>query len=438
MLSAVIATVILGTTQTASATDVTIPNTFTAGTAAVAAQVNANFTAVKTAVDDNNTRIGTLEGLNAGTRLTTLEGVNAASRLTTLETTVTGGNVVLVPSTAATGNILKGANRFLHNYGTRNTFLGEGAGNFTLTTLTGVDNTASGYAALQSNTDGYNNTASGANALQSNLGGHSNTASGRNALVSNTTGNYNTASGTAALFTNADGQFNTATGGRALEANTTGSNNTALGYLAGSNLTTGNNNIAIDNLGVAAESDTIRLGDTQTRAFIAGIRDVITATAAIPVLIGTDGQLGTASSSRRVKDDIADMGKASNVLMQLRPVTFHYKSDQNPKGRTLQYGLIAEEVAQVAPTLVARTANGEIETVFYQHLAPMLLNEYQKQQRTIEQQAALLGQQTARIAQLEQQAQELAELKAQMARVSAAVSRLQPLQRVAKTGVDSQ
>ena len=103
-----------------------------------------------------------------------------------------------------------------------------------------------------------------------------------------------------------------------------------------------------------------------------------------------------ASSSRRFKDDIADMAVASSGLMKLRPVTFHYKSDQNPSGRTLQYGLIAEEVAEVYPGLVAHSADGQIETVMYQFLSPMLLNEVQKQQRTIDAQAAEVTKQTAR------------------------------------------
>jgi hypothetical protein len=117
----------------------------------------------------------------------------------------------------------------------------------------------------------------------------------------------------------------------------------------------------------------------------------------VAVLVDGNGQLGTISSSRRVKDDIADMDAASSALMRLRPVTFHYKSDQNPSGRTLQYGLIAEEVAEVYPGLVARSADGQIETVLYQFLPPMLLNEYQKQQRTIEAQAVELATQTARL-----------------------------------------
>lgn len=125
-----------------------------------------------------------------------------------------------------------------------------------------------------------------------------------------------------------------------------------------------------------------------------------------------------------MKDDIADMGEASSTLMKLRPVTFHYKTDQNPKGRTLQYGLIAEEVEKVAPDLVARSANGEIETVYYQHLTPMLLNEYQKQQRTIQAQAA-------RVASLEKQAEEIVALKQELARMAAVLAHMGEAEKIA-------
>jgi hypothetical protein len=327
--------------------------TFNAGTTAVASEVNGNFNALSTAVNDNHARIGALEGMNAGGRIGTLEG--------------------LVHSPGGTGE---------------NIFLGVNSGN---TTMTGVRNTGNGRAALYSLTTGGDNT-----------------ASGYYALVYTTTGYSNTASGSYSLWQNTEGRQNTAIGNMALYGNTTGIYNIAIGYQAGYALTTGRNNIAIGNEGVAGEENTIRIGGgafagNQTRTFISGIRGVTTATPAIPVLIGTDGQLGTLSSSRRVKDNIADMGEASSTLMKLRPVTFHYKADQNPKGRSLQYGLIAEEVEKVAPGLVARSANGEIETVFYQHLTPMLLNEYQKQQRLIEIQTAELKKQTARVAELEQE-----------------------------------
>jgi len=166
---------------------------------------------------------------------------------------------------------------------------------------------------------------------------------------------------------------------------------------------------------------------------------------AIPVVIDSNGQLGTVSSSRRFKDDIADMNGASEALMKLRPVMFHYKNERNRTARSLQYGLIAEEVAEVYPGLVAHSANGKIETVMYQFLPPMLLNEFQKQQRTIQAQAAEIGRQatrivelerdrlaqsardtgaqrdrelqSARIGALEQQAEEIAALKLQMAQM---------------------
>jgi hypothetical protein len=475
--------------------------TFTAGTTAKASEVNGNFSAVSTAVNAND------------------------GRITALETTVTGGNVsptgniVLVPSTATAGNILKGTTPFLHNFGLSNTFIGENAGNFTMTGLgtntaigvsalasnaTGNNNTASGAFALQSNTTGDQNTASGAGALafntigdfntagglsalslnttgsnntasgaqalagntigidntadgaqalQANTTGTRNTANGRSALSSNTTGGSNTASGRNALLNNTTGTGNTANGANALNDNivgtndtacgagalfhTTGSGNIGLGTSAGFFLTTGSNNIDIGHTGVAAEANTIRIGQpgTQTAAFFAGVRGVTTVNAdAVAVVVDSAGQLGTVSSSRSVKDDIADMDKASGVLMRLRPVTFHYKSDKNPAGRTLQYGLVAEEVAEVAPGLVAHSADGRIETVYYQFLAPMLLNEYQKQQRTIEAQAAELTRQKLEIAELHRQTARIARLERQNARIAGLLGQLERTGTIASAG----
>jgi hypothetical protein len=208
-------------------------------------------------------------------------------------------------------------------------------------------------------------------------------------------------------------------------------------------LTTGSFNIAIGSVGGAGESATIRIGSaSQTRTFISGIRGVLTGVPdAVPVVVDGVGQLGTIISSRRVKDNIADMGGASGTLMKLRPVTFHYKSDKNPKGRTLQYGLVAEEVAKVAPGLVAHSADGKVETVYYQFLAPMLLNEYQKQQRTIQAQAAELVKQTAKlekqameIAELRQQAARITELENQAARMTAVLGRLERAGMIASAG----
>ncbi|APV50525.1 hypothetical protein BWI17_12990 [Betaproteobacteria bacterium GR16-43] len=374
---------------------------------------------------------------------------NATGALTRLRiaddgsVTIPGGNLSLAnPSSAIAGSILTGTNRFIHNFGSGNTFLGELAGNFSLSgtnntgsganalavNTTGTANTATGSSALNSNTTGSNNTAAGTLALAANTTGPDNTAVGTAALAFNTTGFQNTASGRDALFSNTTGhantavgyqvlkntttgsvnvgvgyqslvgnttgQGNTAIGQQALHDNTTGELNIAIGYLAGYHLSTGDFNIAIGSQGVFNDANTIRVGDSlfQSRTFIAGIRGITTGSAnAIPVMIDSNGQLGTVSSSARFKDDIADMESSTDALMQLRPVTFHYKADQDPEGRTLQYGLVAEEVAQVYPGLVARTPDGQVETVMYQFLPSMLLNEFQKLRRANDAMAAELA-----------------------------------------------
>jgi hypothetical protein len=188
------------------------------------------------------------------------------------------------------------------------------------------------------------------------------------------------------MANNTAGANNTANGANALLANSTGNNNIAIGNDAGANVTSTSNNIEIANLGSAGDSGTIRIGTagTQTSAFIAGIQGVITGNNnAVPVLIDSNGQLGTTSSSRRYKEDIQDMGNTSSGLLRLRPVTFRYKKPFADGSQPVQYGLIAEEVAEVYPDLVARSADGQIETVKYQVLDSMLLNELQKQNTTI-------------------------------------------------------
>jgi hypothetical protein len=309
-------------------------------------------------------------------------GTSAPSqRLDVVGSVTLSGNLALPTTTSATvGVITLGGDRFAHNFGTNNTFLGLSAGNFTMS-MSGSDNTAIGISALSSNTIGCCNTASGLRALERNTTGSGNTAIGLSALSSNTSAFGNTGSGVNALDRNTTGCCNTASGHSAL-ANNTGTNNIAIGFDAGLNLTTGNFNIDIGNSGVAAEGGTIRIGNStnHSRAFLAGIRGKTTGAAdAISVLIDSNGQLGTVSSSRRVKFDIAGMGDATDGLMRLRPVTFRYLAHGNHA--SLQYGLIAEEVAEIYPELVARNKDGEVETVMYQFLAPMLLNEVQKEHR---------------------------------------------------------
>ena len=187
------------------------------------------------------------------------------------------------------------------------------------------------------------------------------------------------------------------------------------------NITTGGSNIMIGNDGVAGDNLTTRIGAGQARAFVAGIRGVTTGQAnAIAVVIDSNGQLGTLSSSRAVKQDIADMGAASDVLMQLRPVTFHYKSHAASGQDSLQYGLVAEEVAEVFPDLVVRDEEGQPFTVKYHLLSAMLLNELQKLHRHGVDQAGALRQQAR---ELEEQRIELTRLRRLETRVDALESR---------------
>jgi hypothetical protein len=244
-------------------------------------------------------------------------------------------------------------------------------------------NTANGFEALFANTTGSYNTANGYAALQANTTGLQNTATGWQALYSNTTGISNTANGWYALGSNTTGNYNTATGYAALGSNTTGYYNIALGYGAGTNLTTGGNNIDIGNSGVAGESATIRVGiqGTQTNTYIAGIYGA-TASGGAAVYVNSSGKLGTTTSSRRFKEAIEDIGDQSEVLLSLRPVSFRYKPEIDPQA-TPQFGLIAEEVDEVAPALVLRDDKGEIYSVRYEQVNAMLLNEFLKQHRQI-------------------------------------------------------
>jgi hypothetical protein len=279
---------------------------------------------------------------------------------------------------------------------------------------TGHHNTASGAFALESNTIGYYNTASGAFALESNTIGYYNTANGYDSLNSNTTGIVNTASGFESLFKNTTGGGNTTNGALALYGNTTGSDNTAngllalygnttgnsnvaLGVLAGSSLTTGSNNIDIGNFGVAAESNTIRIGThgTQTATYIAGIFETMSTGS----LVGVDstGHLGVlATSSARIKDDIKPMDKASEAILMLKPVTFRYKKEIDGKGIP-QFGLVAEQVEKVNPALVTRDVEGKLYTVRYDAINAMLLNEFLKEHRTVQELKTTVVQQQKQI-----------------------------------------
>jgi len=303
----------------------------------------------------------------------TAAGVNALLNNTTGVDNTASGAGALASNTTGSGNTAAGVNALLNNTtGVDNTASGSLA---LQTSTTGNDDTASGFQALFSNTTGAKNTASGALTLGNNTTGSNNTASGDSALLTNFTGSNNTASGFEALFNNAAGNNNTAVGYNAL-LNSTGNHNIALGFNAGVNLTSGNKNVDIGNPGAAAESATIRIGKEgiQTATYVAGISGSLVTGEA--VMVSNTGQLGVVLSSARYKRDIHDMGQSSDNLMKLRPVTFRYKAD--PAG-TLQYGLVAEEVAKLYPELVTRGIDGRVQSVRYTVLTAMLLNELQKQ-----------------------------------------------------------
>ena len=266
------------------------------------------------------------------------------------------------------------------------------AGNLT---GTGNQNTATGGGALGNNTTGGANTADGSGALGSNTTGVGNTATGGGALSSNTTGGNNTAIGQGALESNTSGNYNTANGEAALLLNTTGSNNIAVGHYGAVNVSGGNgNNIHIGSQGASTDSGVIKIGTpgTQTSAYIAGIYGGAPNTPNLLVCVDANGTLGTTGctntpSSQRFKEQIADMGDSSSKLLQLRPVTFLYKPEYDDGSHSLQYGLIAEEVAKLYPEMVGYDKDGQPNSVKYQSLLPMLLNEVQKQNEQLQNQS---------------------------------------------------
>jgi hypothetical protein len=285
-----------------------------------------------------------------------------------------------------------------------NTAVGAGA----LLASTETGNTATGAGALLGDTVGYNNTATGAFALFNDTDGRDNTANGSGVLLNNTHGNANTASGLGALASNTTGSSNAATGLSALASNTTGTNNTALGSLAGNALTTGDNNIDIgyNVVGAAGESNTIRIGNTDiTDTFIRGMSGA-TSSGGAAVFVNGNGKLGTMTSSERFKDEIRPMDKASEVILALRPVSFRYKKEIDPQGIP-QFGLVAEEVERVNPDLVIRDAAGKPQTVRYEQVNAMLLNEFLKEHRTVQDLKSTVAKQERTIAEEGKKFQEM-------------------------------
>jgi hypothetical protein len=389
--------------------------------------------AVVPAPDGGYPGFNTAEGEDALFSLTTGIGNTANGASALFSNTTGGGNTAngiaaLINNTRGFDNTANGAFALQGNTsGSDNTATGVSA---LFSNTTGIDNTANGISALQSNTTGFENTANGVEALFSNkIGsentatgyqalfsnrafqntangslallnnttGGSNTATGHDALRSNTTGHSNTADGRSALQSNKTGNNNTANGLNALFSNKTGSNNIALGLEAGGKLTTGSNNIDIGNEGVAAEANTIRVGTvgTQGATFIAGISGK-TASGGVAVYVNANGKLGTTVSSSRFKDQIKPMDKASEAIHALKPVTFRYKQELDPEGIP-QFGLVAEDVEKVNPDLVARDDQGKVYTVRYEAVNAMLLNEFLKEHKAVQEQGAMIARQQKQI-----------------------------------------
>jgi uncharacterized coiled-coil protein SlyX len=360
----------------------------------------------------------------------TAEGQNALLSLTTGQYN-TGIGIFSVLS-LTDGNFCTGigAGTLLANTADQNTATGAGA---LFSSTTGEENTANGTFALFSNTEGNQNTAVGDNALFSNTEAGFNTATGHSALFSNTSGSSNTANGQSALFDNTTGDSNVAVGFIALSNNTGGSGNIALGAGAGFNVTSADNVICIGALGA----------NVSNRCYIGHIRGATVGNGdGINVIVDSDGQLGTSNSSRRFKKDIKPMDQTSEAILALKPVTFHYKNlDSKKAENTPQFGLIAEEVAEINPDLVVRDPDGEPFTVRYDAVNAMLLNEFLKEHKKVEEQQTNMAQlnsevanQAAIIAQqqkgMEVLTAQLKEQAAQIQKVSAQIEVSRPATKV--------
>ena len=384
-------------------------------------------------------------------------GTSALSDISTGENNTALGTSALSANTTANGSSAFGWSALAVNTGAQNHAFGTAA---LFSNTTGTANSAFGLAALHANTTANNNSAFGYGTLYDNTIGTQNEGFGYEALFANTTGNGNAAFGTGALYKNTTGGSSSSTGGNsafgnfallantmaggnsafgfsALTANTVGNNNVAIGAAALAELTSGSGNVAIGtgaggnlnagesndvyigNSGIAGESNAIRIGyiGTITSAYIAGISGKTSANGS-EVFVNAAGQLGTVKSSLRYKHEITDMGDQSDVLMKLRPVAFYYKPELDDT-QTPQYGLVAEEVAKVAPELVVFNQDGTPETVRYHFVNAMLLNEVQKQQQRIEEQKKTNQEQSNTIA---QQQAEIQDLAARMAKVETMLS----------------
>ena len=340
-------------------------------------------------VENTATGAGALLNNTTGSANTANGAFDLLANTTGSFNTATGVDA-LRSNTTGNSNTAAGVDALFSNtIGIANTAVGARA---VFSNTSGVENTATGFNALQNNTTGNSNTAIGVDALMSNIAGTNNTADGVSALSTNTMGGGNIAVGTGALFSNDFGNTNTAVGDSAL-ANNLVSDNTAIGADAGFFATTGTGNVYIgaQMTGVGGESNHTYIRNINNSPVSGNGTDTVTVNL-------TTGLLGHASSSRRYKEDIKPMNNVSEALYRLHPVTFHYNKEID-RTQSLAFGLIAEEVAEVNPDLVARNCQGETESVHYEMVNAMLLNEFLKEHCTVQEQQATITQLEATVAQ---------------------------------------
>lgn len=301
------------------------------------------------------------------------------------------------------GSIFYGGDRLLSAFGTDSSNVALGIDALSAMPQSFEGNLAVGHGALATHTlGGSNNTVVGWGAVPDSMGGIDNVAIGAGALSSTTQSSYNVAVGAYALESTEIGSWNTAVGAFALR-NTTGDHNIGVGLRAGQNATTGSWNIFIGSQGDAGDANALEIGFPASSAtYIYGIAG--STVSDLPVLVNSAGVLGTTTSSRRFKEDIEDIAERSEALFDLRPVTFRYTEEHAGEGdRPIEYGLIAEEVAEIFPELVVRARDRDPETgerigepqpyaIRYHQLVPLLLNEIQRQGREIERRWRLLRQ----------------------------------------------
>jgi len=415
---------------------------------ACAATAGPNLHAVVPPPDGSYPGGNTAEGQNALLGLTT-GGFNTAVGYLSLRSDTTGGfNTAIGAGTllANTGsqNTAVGAGALLSNsIGLQNTATGALA---LLFNTTGGSNTAIGHSALLDNTTGAGNTGIGFNALYHNVDGIGNVASGGNALYINSNGAFNTATGLSALYNNDTGDDNTATGFSALAANIDGNSDTAIGDSALYNMAHGSFNVAIGqdagfDLAVGDGNVYIGAGMNGTSAeanhtYIRNIKDTnVSGLNADSVTVNLNtGLLGHLTSSRRYKEQIKPMNTASEALYRLNPVTYRYKKEIDST-QSLAFGLIAEEVAEVNRDLVSRNADGQPESIHYEMVNAMLLNEFLKEHRKVEEQQATIAELKSTVAQQQkkftEQDNQIAALTAGLQKVSAEVEVNRPAPKTA-------